>query len=303
MTPCYNEEGNIRSVYLAIKDVFSRTNYTYEHIIIDNNSTDGTQTILREIAAQDRNVKVIFNYKNFGQANSPYYATLLAEGEAVITYMSDMQDPPELILEFIKKWESGHDIVVGIKRKAPDRFLMKYLKKIYYMMIGLIAENGHMENFSGFGLYDKSFINVLRQLNIQIPYFRGLVSDYGRNICRVTYDQNERRKGRSKNNFWSLFDYAMVGFVSQSRIPLRISIFTGFIFAFINLLISFGYFIYKLLYWDEFQLGIAPAVIGIFFFFSLQLIFIGIMGEYVGVIYAHVKQKPLVIEKERLNFD
>ncbi len=303
MTPCYNEEGNIRNVYNAIKDVLSRTSYDYEHIIIDNDSSDETQNVLREIASQDKNVKVIFNFKNFGQANSPYYATLLAEGDAVITYMADLQDPPELILKFIEKWEAGHDIVIGVKRKAPDKFLFKNLKRMYYKIIGLIAENGHIENFSGFGLYDKSFIKVLRQLNIQIPYFRGLVSDYGRNLCKVEYEQNDRRKGRSSNNFWTLFDYAMVGIVSQSRIPLRISIFTGFGFAILNLFISFGYLIYKLLYWDEFQLGIAPAVIGIFFFFSLQLIFIGILGEYIGIIYSHVKQKPLVIERERLNFD
>jgi glycosyltransferase involved in cell wall biosynthesis len=303
MTPCYNEEGNIRNVYEAIREIFSRTSYDYEHLIIDNNSTDSTPKILREIAASDKNVKVIFNYKNFGQANSPYYATLLAEGDAVITYMADMQDPPEMILDFIKKWEGGHDVVIGIKKQSKDHFPWNLFKKLYYFIIAQLSENGHFANFSGFGLYDQSFIKVLRQLNVQIPYFRGLVSEYGRNIACVEYTQGERKRGRSKNNFWSLFDYAMIGIVNQSRIPLRVAIFIGFSFAFINLLISFGYFVYKLLYWDSFQLGIAPAVIGIFFFFSLQLIFIGILGEYVGIIYLHVKQKPLVIERERLNFD
>lgn len=304
VTPCYNEEENVREVYQQVKDIFdSLSVYKYEHIFIDNASKDRTVSILKEIAKEDKNVKIILNARNFGHIRSPYYAYLQAAGDAVIALAADLQDPPAMIKEFIKKWEDGSKIVIGVKKKSKENPFVFLVRKFYYNLIDRIAETEHIKNFTGFGLFDKSFIDILRKLDEPYPYFRGLVAEMGHERFEIEYEQPERRKGRTKNNFYSLYDMAMLGFVNHSKVPLRLASFAGFVGAFLSLIVAVGYFIYKLLYWFEFRVGIAPLVIGFFFFASVQLFFIGMVGEYIGAIYTQVKKRPLVIEKERINFD
>ncbi|MGO9013526.1 MAG: glycosyltransferase family 2 protein [Dissulfurispiraceae bacterium] len=304
VTPCYNEEGNVDEVYRQVKEVFAGLpGYSYEHIFIDNASRDKTVSILKEIAKKDKNVKIIVNAKNFGHIRSGYYALLQAQGDAVITLVADLQDPPLMILDFIKKWEEGYQIVIGIKKKSRENPFMFMIRKLYYNLIDRIAETEHIKSFTGFGLYDKSFMDILRKLDEPYPYFRGLVAELGQERFEIEYEQPERKRGKTNNNFYTLYDMAMLGFVNHSKVPLRLASFVGFVSAFLSLMVAIGYFIYKLIFWSEFQLGIAPLVVGFFFFMSVQLFFIGMLGEYIGAIYTQAKKRPLVIEKERVNFD
>ncbi len=304
VTPCYNEEDNIYDVYHAVKDIRnSHPQYDWEHLFIDNASTDKSLERLKEIANKDKVVKIIVNIKNFGHIRSHVHAYLTAEGDAVIAYFCDLQDPPELITDFIKKWEEGYMVVAGVKSASEENPFMFFLRKTFYNIMEKISETGQIRNFTGFGLYDKSFLDILRTLNEPYPYFRGLVAEYGYQRFEVPYTQRVRKKGKSKNNFYSLYDSAMLGFVSYSKIPLRLANFIGFSTAVVSLFIAFCYFIYKLIFWNSFQVGMAPLVIGIFFFSAVQLFFIGIIGEYVGTILTEIKDRPLVIEKERINFE
>lgn len=303
VTPCYNEEANVAELVRRVRDVFSGLKqYRYEHIFIDNASTDSTVSILREIAKKDKNVKIIVNARNFGHIRSPYYGMLQASGDAVISIVSDLQDPPEMIPEFLHKWEEGHAIVIGVKNKSRENPLMFMLRKIFYSIIKRISDTEHIKNFTGFGLYDKRFMDVLRNLPEPYPYFRGLVAELGFDIVKIPYVQPRRERGKTKNNFYTLYDIAMLGFVNHSKVPLRLASFIGFGVALVSLLVAIGYFVYKLIAWNDFQLGSAPLIIGLFFFAAVQLFFIGIIGEYVGAIFTQVKQRPLVIEKERINF-
>lgn len=304
VTPCFNEEENVQEVYIQVKEVFAKLpDYRYEHIFIDNASKDRTVAILKEIAHKDRNVKIIVNAKNFGHIRSPYHAYLQARGEAVILLAADLQDPPSMIADFIKKWEEGYKVAIGVKKKSRENFIMFGIRKLYYNLIDRIAEVEHIKDFTGFGLYDKSFVDILRRLDEPYPYFRGLVAELGAERFEMGYEQQERKKGKTHNNFYTLYDMAMLGFVNHSKVPLRLASFTGFVCAFLSFIVAIGYFLYKLIFWDEFQVGIAPLVIGFFFFMAVQLVFIGMVGEYIGAIYTQVKRKPLVIEKERINFD
>lgn len=304
VTPCYNEEKNVEAIYGEVKQIFDNLkNYRYEHIFIDNASKDRTVPILREIAKKDRNVKVIVNARNFGHLRSPYHAFLQTRGDAVIALAADLQDPPVMIRDFIKKWEEGYKLVIAIKKKSRENPIMFLIRKIYYTIIDRIAETEHIKNFSGFGLYDKSFIDILRNLNEPYPYFRGLVGEYGFEMTELEYEQPRRQRGKSKNNFYTLYDTAMLGFVNHSKVPLRMASFIGFVMGCLSMFVAAGYFIYKIVYWYELTVGIAPLVIGLFFFASVQLFFIGIIGEYIGSIYTQVKGRPLVIERERINFD
>jgi len=304
VTPCFNEEENVEDVYSQIKVVLSGLpDYTYEHIFIDNASTDRTVARLKKIAEQDKNVKIIVNIRNFGWMRSPFYGILQAKGEAVIFMASDLQDPPALIKEFIKKWEAGSKIVIGVKHKSDENFMMFGIRKFFYFIMSKISDTDHIKDFTGFGLYDKVFVNIMRQLNEPNPYIRGIISELGYDRAEVEFVQPKRLRGKSYGNFYRLYDTAMLGFVNQSKLPLRLASFIGFGVATISLLVAFGYFIYKLIYWEYFIVGTAPLVIGLFFFSSVQLFFIGIIGEYVGAIFTHVKKRPLVIEKERVNFD
>lgn len=303
VTPCYNEEKNVAGLYNEVKNVFAELkNYRYEHIFIDNASIDNTVNILKGIAAVDKNVKIIVNLKNYGHLKSPFYAILQANGEAVISVVADFQDPSVLIKDFIDRWEQGYKVVVGIKSRSKENLLMFLIRKIYYSLIQSISTSEQIKNFTGFGLYDRSVIEILRQYDERYPYFRGLISELGFEVAKIEFTQPIRKKGRSNNNFYTLFDLAMLGIVNYSVLPLRIATFVGMITAAVSFLIALFYLFYKIVFWNSFQVGIAPLVIGIFFFSAVQLFFIGIIGEYIGAIYTQVKKRPLVIEKERVNF-
>ncbi len=303
VTPCFNEEANVKDAYEAVKNVFNELpDYEYEHIFIDNASEDNTQDILRQIAAKDQNVNVIFNIKNFGALKSPYYGLLQASGDAVIQFAADMQDPPEKIRELIKYWEDGYKIVVGVKPKSEENPVMSTVRKAYYSIMKIISVNDHIKNFTSYALYDKDFINILKQLNDPSPYIRGLVTEFGFKIKEVQYIQPKRKKGKSAASFYVLFDIAMLGFVNNSKVPLRMATFIGIIVAIISFIIGVIGVILKFIFWNMYPIGITAIIAGIFFFSSVQLFFIGIVGEYVGAIYTEVKNRPIVIEKERINF-
>ncbi|PIT88163.1 MAG: glycosyltransferase [Candidatus Magasanikbacteria bacterium CG10_big_fil_rev_8_21_14_0_10_36_32] len=304
VVPCYNEVQNAGELYLEIQKIINNfQNYDFGFLFIDNASTDGTDNLLKKIASEDKRVRVILNNRNFGPIRSPYYGLLQTIGDAVIIMSADFQDPPELIVDFIKKWEEGNKIVLGIKNKSKENKLMFILRRIYYFLIKMFSEVEQIGNFTGFCLYDKSFIDILRTLEEPYPYLRGLVGEFGLKRAEVFYVQPVRKHGQSHNNFYTLYDIAMNGFINHSKLPLRLASLIGFSCSFISLLVAVIYFVYKLFFWNEFQLGLAPIVIGIFFFSAVQLFFIGVVGEYVGAIYTQVKKRPLVIEKERINFD
>ena len=303
ISPCYNEEENVEEVYRQVKEIFARLpGYEYEHIFIDNASKDRTVAILKGIAKNDRNVKVIVNSRNFGHIRSPFYALLQSRGDAVVLLVSDLQDPPEMILDLIKKWEEGFKVVLGIKTQSKETAAMFLVRKMYYGFIGRLSEIELTTNNTGFGLYDKHIIDVLRDINDPYPYFRGLISDIGFESAKIEYIQPARKRGITKNNFYTLYDMAMLGITNHSKIPLRLATMLGFLMSAMSLLIAVGYFIAKLVFWSTFSIGIAPIIIGLFLFSSVQLFFIGIIGEYIGSIHTQVLKRPLVIEKERINF-
>jgi glycosyltransferase involved in cell wall biosynthesis len=300
---CYNEEENVRECYEQVKRVFAEIGtYRYEHIFIDNASKDRTAAILREIAAADKNVKVILNARNFGHIRSPYHGVVEARGDAVIYIVSDLQDPPELIKEFLKKWEEGFLVVVAVKAESEESPVFFAIRRMYYEMVSRLAEIDLLKNFTGFGLYDRRFIDIVAEIDDPYPYFRGLVSEIGLPIAKIPYHQPKRRRGITSNNFYRLYDMAMLGITNHSKVPLRLATMIGFLVSFLSLCVAFGYFVFKLLYWDSFQLGLAPLEIGLFFFGSVQLFFIGIVGEYIGAIYTQVQKRPHVVELERINF-
>jgi glycosyltransferase involved in cell wall biosynthesis len=301
---CYNEEENVRECYEQVKKVFQEIGrYRYEHIFIDNASKDGTVAILREIAAQDKNVKVIVNARNFGHIRSPHHAMTHARGDAVISVVSDLQDPPELIKEFIKKWEEGFLVVIAVKANSDESPLFFAIRKAYYELVSRLAEIEVNKNATGFGLYDRRFIDILVEIDDPYPYFRGLVSEIGFPVAKIPYHQPVRKRGITSNNFYRLYDMAMLGITNHSKVPLRLATMVGFAVSFMSLGVAMGYLIFKLLYWNQFSLGLAPLVIGLFFFGSVQLFFIGILGEYIGAIHTQVQKRPHVVELERINFE
>jgi glycosyltransferase involved in cell wall biosynthesis len=304
VTPCFNEEENVKELYEQVKAVFiDLPQYEYEHIFIDNASKDQTVTILKEIAQKDRRVKIIVNTRNFGHIRSPFHALMQAKGDAVISIVADLQDPPVMIREFIKKWEEGYKIVIGVKTQSEEAKIFFAIRKAYYNLVGRLSEVELIKNFTGFGLYDQKVIETLRSIEDPYPYFRGLICDIGFERAVVEYVQPTRKRGFTKNNFYTLYDIAMLGITNHSKVPLRLATMTGFVVAIINLVVALGYFVYKLIFWNNFNVGIAPLVIGLFFFASVQLFFIGIIGEYIGSIHTQVLKRPLVVEKERINFD
>src|SRR5574341_837030 len=298
VTPCYNEEENVEELYERIKKIMHGQKYEYDHLFIDNASKDGTVDLLRKLAAKDKHVKVILNTRNFGHIRSPYHALLQAGGEAVICMASDLQDPPERITEFIRKWEEGYKVVIGVKTKSQETGLLYFLRTIYYRVLRKLSDVELIENFTGFGLYDQQIIKLLRGFNDPYPYFRGLIADIGFPIARIEFTQPRRKRGLSKNNFYTLYDLAMLGITSYTKIPLRLAAMLGFVSASLSFLIGLFYLIYKLIYWQQFVVGSAPVTIGLFFLGSVQLLFLGIVGEYIGSIYTLVLRRPLVIEKE-----
>lgn len=304
ITPCYNEEGNVEEVYRRVKDVLAQLpQYRYEHIFIDNASRDRTVPILKEIAQRDRNVKIIVNSRNFGPVRSPHHGLLQAKGDACISVVADLQDPPEMILDFVRKWEEGYKRVLAVKKGTKESFPMSFLRKVYYYIISGLSETEQLRNSTGFGLYDKVIVDVMRKIDDPYPYFRGLLTEIGFDLATVEYVQPVRKRGKTKQSFYSLFDLAMLGITSHSKVPLRLATMLGFLAAACSFLCAVLYFVYKLIFWDSFTVGMAPMVIGIFFFSAVQLFFIGIIGEYIGSIHTQVMNRPLVVEKERINFD
>ncbi|MDQ7824270.1 MAG: glycosyltransferase family 2 protein [Candidatus Eremiobacteraeota bacterium] len=303
-TPCYNEQDNVESIYRTVKEIFqSMPQYRYEHVFIDNASRDRTVEILKDLARNDRSVKVIVNTRNFGHIRSPYHGLLQCSGDAVIYMVADFQDPPELMPEFLKKWEEGARIVIGVKEKSKESPVMFAVRRLYYSLIGKLSEIELIKNFSTYALYDKEVLEVLKKINDPFPYLRGLICDLGFSRAEVKYTQNRRERGITSNNFYTLYDNAMLGITNHSKVPLRIATFSGFVLSIVCLLAGLGYLVYKLIRWNDFQLGLAPMIIGLFLFSSMQLFFTGILGEYIGAIHTQVLKRPLVIEKERINFD
>ena len=303
VTPCYNEAGNVEVLYERVRAVFDRLDgYSYEHVFIDNASSDETVVKLRAIAATDRNVKVIVNTRNFGHIRSPYHALLQCRGDAVIGMAADLQDPPELIPAFLEKWREGYKVVLGVKTESEESRVMFAIRSICYSVIDRLSEVRQVRNSTGFGLYDQAFVSVIRQLSDPYPYFRGIVSELGFRHASIPYAQPKRTRGLTKSSFYSLYDIGIQGIVNHSKIPLRLATMIGFCSSVLSLVAAFVYLVMKLLFWYQLPIGIAPLVIGLFCVSSVQLFFLGILGEYVGSIHTQVRNRPLVVEEERINF-
>jgi glycosyltransferase involved in cell wall biosynthesis len=303
VSSCYNEQDNVESLYETVRKLFAELpQYRYEHILVDNGSKDRTAEVLRSIAARDPNVKVILNTRNFGHIRSSYHAILQARGDAVIGMASDFQDPPELIPEFIRKWEEGYRIALGVKQEAEESGLFYAIRSRYYRTLARIADTEIVQQATGFGLYDRTVVEALRRMNDPYPFFRGLLAEVGFDVARVPFTQPARRRGVTSQNFYTLYDIAFLGIVNHSKVPLRLATMTGFATAVLSLLVALGYLTYKLMFWQQFTVGVAPLVIGLFFLSSVQLFFVGIVGEYIGSIYTQVRNHPHVFEKERINF-
>jgi glycosyltransferase involved in cell wall biosynthesis len=304
LTPCFNEEPNVREVYEQVRSVMSKVGrYRYEHIFIDNASRDRTVAILKEIAAADTNVKIIANARNFGQIRSPMHGLGQASGDAVIGLAADLQDPPELIFDLLREWEKGTPIVIAVKQSSGENPVMFWVRKQFYRLVNRLADTETYENFTGFGLYDRKVVDIIKALDDPYPYFRGLIAEIGLPHAEISYHQPARKRGVTKNNLYTLYDIAMLAITSLSRVPLRLVTFTGFACAFGCVLISLFYLVYKLLYWNRFSVGVAPLVIGVFFVISIQLASIGILGEYIGTVLTQVQHRPYVFERERVNFE
>lgn len=303
VTPCYNEEANIDELYHRIVEVMSRLDYDYEHIFIDNCSTDNSHAKLRALAAQDKRVKLIFNARNFGHIRSPYHALLQARGDAAVLIASDLQDPPEMIEDFVKKWEEGFKTVMAVKPESEESRLMFLMRRAYYRFVTRISEVPLVQNATGAGLFDRAVLDILKKIDDPYPYFRGLLCEIGFPIATVPFKQPRRQRGITKNNFYTLYDIAMLGITNHSKVPLRLMVMGGGLLAGLSLLIAFGFLVAKLLFWNSFQVGIAPLLISLFFFSSVQILFLGMLGEYLGSVHTQIRNMPLVVESERVNFD
>lgn len=305
VVPTYNEQENVVPLTDTLVKIFAEElpEYDYEIIFIDNHSKDNTKTLIRRICSENPNVKAIFNARNFGQMRSPVYGFKQAYGDCVVRLNADFQDPPSLIPTFVREWEKGHKIVIGIKEKTEEGFFMAFVRRQYYKFLRKITDIGHIENFTGFGLFDKAFVDVVRNIHDPMPYFRGMVAEFGFEYKTILYQRPNRRAGKSKNHFYTLYDVAMIGITSYSKVMLRLASFLGFIIGGLSFLVALVYFIMKLVHWDWFRSGIAPLVIGVFFLGGVQLFFIGLLGEYVLAINSRVLDRPLVVEEERLNFN
>lgn len=304
--PTYNEEENVRPIAQAVTALFEiqLASYDYEIIFIDNCSVDKTREYLEEMCSGDKHIKAIFNAKNFGQFNSPYYGLLQSTGDCAVLLAADFQDPVDLIPAFVTEWEKGEcNIVCGIKTASKENKLVYFLRSVYYKLIKKMSDVEQIEHFTGFALYDKSFIGVLRTLDDPKPFLRGIVAELGGKRKEIPYTQPKRRAGKTKNNWYSLYDAAMLSFTSYTKIGLRIATFAGFFIGFVSVVIGVIYLIMKLVHWNMFAAGQAPMLIGMFFLGAVQLLFIGILGEYIISINSRVMKRPLVVEERRINFD
>lgn len=304
LIPCYNEEENIVDILNATAlQMKQLSQYDYEIVVIDNCSKDKTQQLIRDVCSKDRRIKAIFNVKNFGQFNSPYYGLTQCSGDCAIPLCADFQDPVEMIPVFVKYWEEGYQIVYGVKTSSKESRLMYSLRSIYYKLIKKYSSVEQIEHFTGYGLYDKKFLDVLRNLNDPTPFFRGIVGELGGKCKSVEYEQQKRRAGKTHNNWYSLYDAAMLSFTSYTKIGLRMATFLGVGISLISLIVALVYFLIKLFNWYGFDAGQAPILIGMFFLGSVQLIFLGVIGEYILSINQRIMNRPLVVEEERINFD
>ena len=304
LVPCYNEEENVVAMSNALRNelITNLPNYDYEIVFIDNDSQDNTRPLIREICRQDPKVKAIFNAKNFGQFNSPYYGLCQTTGDCAVMYCCDFQDPIEMLPKIVGEWEKGAKLVTCIKTQSEENKVMRIFRTIYYKLIKKMSTVDQIEHFTGFGLYDRSFIKVMSELKDPTPFFFFFVDELGYKRVSLPYTQQKRRAGKTHNNFFTLFDGAMLSFTSYTKVGLHLLTFAGMILSVLSLLVAIGYLVYKLLYWDRFSAGLAPLVIGLFFFNAVQLLFIGFVGEYVMSINTRVMNRPLVIEEERINF-
>jgi glycosyltransferase involved in cell wall biosynthesis len=305
VTGCYNEEDNVRELWARVTRVMAAElpEYAYEFIFIDNASEDGTVKVLKEIARDDKRVKIIVNNRNFGHIRSGYHAMLQAGGQAVIAMASDLEDPPEMIPQFVRKWEEGYKIVLAQKRSSEECALMAAVRRLYYNVVSRLSETPLVKDATGFGLYDRHVMEDIRAIGDPYPYFRGLICELGYSQFLIPFDKPARKRGITKNNFYTLYDLAMLGITNHSKVPLRLATFAGFTVGILSFLVALGYMVYKLLYWANFTVGMAPVVFGIFFLGAVQLFFVGILGEYIGSIHTQILRRPPVIERERVNFD
>jgi glycosyltransferase involved in cell wall biosynthesis len=304
ITPCYNEEANVLNLYNQVRAVMVGINrYEYEHIFIDNSSRDNTVAILKMIAAEDANVKIIVNARNFGHIRSPIHALFAARGDAMIGIVADLQDPPPMIADLIAEWEKGAFCVLGIKRTSEEASLMFWARKQYYKFAERLSSIETIQNYTGFGLYDRKVVDLVKSFDDPYPYFRGMIAEIGLPTVKLFYDQPARKFGVTKNNWYTLYDIGMLGIINYSRVPLRLATFAGFAGAALSLFAAFGYLIAKLAFWSSFSVGVAPMIVGLFFLQSLMLVFLGVMGEYVGAIYTQLQHRPYAVELERLNFE
>jgi len=307
MIPCYNEVENVELMAMAVTNVLQETlsRYDYEILFIDNCSTDGTRDKLERICAENKKIKAIFNVTNFGQFNSPFYGLCQTTGDCAISLCCDFQDPVEMLPVLVEEWEKGHKVVSCIKTYSKESGFIYLLRSCYYKVIRGMSSVRMIEHFTGFGLYDKSFISILRELDDPIPFLRGIVAEYGSgfNMIEIDYEQAKRRAGKTHNNFYSLYDAAMLSFTSYTKVGLRLATFLGFISSALSLIVAFVYLIQKLTHWYSYQAGYAPLVIGVFVIGSIQLFFIGLLGEYILNINTRVIHRPLVVEEKRINFD
>ena len=305
VTACYNEEENIAGIYKQVKVVVEDqlNDYVYEHIFIDNASTDSTVNLLKTFAKKDKNVKIIVNSRNFGHIRSPVYAMMQAGGDVVISLVADLQDPPEMIVDFVHAYEEGYNIVLAIKESSQEKALMYKVRRLYYRLLNRISDTEIYENYTGFGLYDRKTIEALRRMPDAYPFFRGMIAEIGYKVKTIPYNQPARVRGVTKNNFYTLYDIGILGLINNSKVLLRLSIFIGFIVGFLSIIAGVFYFVMKLMYWESLSLGLAPMLIGGSLMFSVVLFFIGILGEYTGQIYTQTLNRPLVFEKERINFE
>jgi glycosyltransferase involved in cell wall biosynthesis len=304
VTHAYNEEGNIEALYFRVREIMQAyPQYLYEHIFIDNHSTDSTVAILKRLAESDKNVKILVNARNFGHIRSPIHALFQARGDAMIGIASDFQEPPDLIPQMIAAWEEGYKMILCVKRSSGENGIVYWIRRQYYKTVERLSSVETIQNYTGFGMYDREVVDLVKSFNDPYPYFRGIIAEISLPNKRIYFDQPARKRGITKNNFYTLFDIAMLGLISTSKVPLRLATFAGFGGALLSFLVAIGYFIAKLLFWSRFELGVAPLLIGIFFFMSLQLVFMGLLGEYVGAIYTKVQQRPYAIEQERINFE
>ncbi|WP_270815447.1 glycosyltransferase family 2 protein [Hungatella effluvii] len=304
LIPCYNEEENVVPISEAVIKTLQKDlpEYDYELVFIDNDSQDHTRSLIRQLCDENPKIKAIFNARNFGQFNSPYYGMLQITGDCVIEMVADFQDPVELIPQYVHEWEKGYKIVIGIKTSSRENRLMYWLRGCYYKMMKKLSDVEQIEQFTGSGLYDRDFIEVLRNLDDPTPFLRGIVAELGFKIKQIPYEQPKRRAGETKNHFYQLYDAAMLSITSYTKAGLRLATIFGSICSLISMVVAVVYLVMKLMYWDRFPAGMAPVLIGMCFLGSVQIFFIGLMGEYILSINARVMKRPLVIEEERLNF-